>query len=266
MTGQDGLLVEILATQDAVWAPLRAADWGSPHGPANLHQARRLYASEGVPWSSGRVDEAGRKESQRDMEAMASAGLIRLFGRGNRRSIGVALTERGELRARNLAGLPGAVETHAAMEALVAFTAPYRESVWINETILLFGRQGDYDRLKTLGVPGRVLCAQERTFVPALARGWAMARSDCEGRVFYAVTEAGVERNLQGPPEAPALPGTDPDATRIYSDAYETRRRELGTRTPAIPYEIGEMPLPVSGPTIRALDGASDPPARKAKK
>ncbi len=48
MTEQDAVLVRLLALTDAVWKPLREADWRRPT-PTVLYEYRQRFASDGVP-------------------------------------------------------------------------------------------------------------------------------------------------------------------------------------------------------------------------
>ena len=103
MTEQDRILIEILATTDAVWRPLRAGDWAQP-GPSNLYEARRRFSEHGVAVNTGSGTEGARKAAQRIVADLVASGL--LVAHGNQRRKGVTLTPPAEAGLRALCDLP----------------------------------------------------------------------------------------------------------------------------------------------------------------
>lgn len=253
MTSEDRMLLEILAFGDAIWLPFRQPDYASPRATLNLSVARGDFARSGIRWhSTGRTD-AERKRSQRRFSRLAAAGLVsRITSRG------VRLSDFGEARARALAGLPTILDAFIATVAVEHWAA----DGWVCETVLIFNRRNaSYSDLKQ--DENWLLAHNDESFLPALSRGYVVSNSDCEGRVFFQVTEAGFNWIAAGDPELPDLPAIDPEALKFYAITCEARRKAIRNAEPARKHAVAPHALPTGAPSIRAKDGWSDPPRRR---
>jgi hypothetical protein len=98
------------------------------------------------------------------------------------------------------------------------------------------------------GGPTKAYVELEDRFLPALVRGWADSRSDCQGHVYYAMTAAGWA-TIDRTPAAPTPPAVDPDddAFDLYLHRVKLALGRLDTVAPPDAREIGPMPLPVCG-------------------
>jgi hypothetical protein len=91
----------------------------------------------------------------------------------------------------------------------------------------------------------------QAALLPTLSRNFTTAGSDIAGRVYYSATREGI-RWARGP--APALPDGLPECDDELADLYValTRDRRAEYRREAKrDGELGSIPLPVSGGTIR---------------
>jgi hypothetical protein len=239
MTEQDAVLGRLLAFTDAVWKPLRDADWGRPT-PTVLYEYREQFASAGVPWHSGEKSEAGRKADQRTLEALASAGLLTLHGRERRAS--ARLTDQGDLHARALAGLPSIDAAHFVIREVIRLESsgdgfgPMAAEIWVAG---VKSTDSERSRLKLIELVDEAK--------PALCRGWLETESDCYGRVYYVATDQG-RKIAKGPePELPAgLPAMDEDAADLYDREVVAFRDRLRHAEPEDSGQIGFLPVPAS--------------------
>ncbi len=246
MTDETQTLATLLGQTDAIWQPQRRWNGGRDLLAGNIWQAKRLYPARGVPWHSGRPDAAGRKAAERRRAKMQETGLLTTAKVAGRVAF-VRLTERGEILARRLVDVPNLDEARGWLVELAAWGG-----LLVNECVVATGRRNaNYGRPDQ----GRRLWQLQAAMLPVLCRGFAVARSDCDGRVYYMATDTG-RAWLCGPvPELPSdLPPADPDAADAYHTAIEETLHRLSVAEPA-GGEIGDLPIPVSGGAFRTLDG-----------
>jgi hypothetical protein len=237
------ILVEVLAGQDAVWRPLRKIDWDSTGTPAALYRARCAYPSEGAPWQSDSAEEAARKRDLRRLERLADAELVEVF-RPAARSIGARLTDAGESVARAVADLPGLDDAHEWMRRLLR----YGLDASVNECILY---SGDPTANYPPDIEEADLAFLQTALLPALSRGFLVASSDIAGRVYYSIEPEGIAWGRGPAPEMPdGLPECDDELADFYVALTRQRRAEY-RRELKRDGELGFIPLPVSGGTIR---------------
>jgi hypothetical protein len=236
MTDRDSVLVQILAATDAVWKPMRQADWATPT-PTVLYEYRKRFSSAGVPWHSGDPTEAGRKASQRTLEDLASAGLVTLHGRERRTA--VRLTERGDVLARALAGLGNVDAGHCSLCEVLRLHDQMASELWLAR----LDNYADTDDCR------RELWIVQRLMAPALWRGWVESGSDCHGRVWYWATDQGRQVAMLPAPTLPAdLPPMDEDAAEVYDSEVVAYRERLRHAKPDHSNELGFIPLSASIP------------------
>jgi hypothetical protein len=236
MTDQDAVLVQILAATDAVWKPMRQADWATPT-PTLLYEYRKRFASAGVPWHSGDPTEAGRKSNQRTLEGLASAGLVTLHGRERRAA--VRLTEKGDILARALAGLGNVDAGHRSLYEVLELHDKMASELWL-------ARLDDYADTDDCRVE---LLIVQRLIAPALWRGWVESGSDCHGRVWYWATDQGREvAKLPAPTLPDDLPSMDEAAAGVYDAEVIAYRQRLRYAKPDNSSELGFIPLSASIP------------------
>jgi hypothetical protein len=248
MDDRKRILLGILADTDSVFMPNR--NW-TGHRGAVLYERRRDYATAGVPWKSDALDEAGRKAAQRELEALADAGLVKTFRPKRVKTLGVKLADEGEALARAWCGLPD-VELAIGMMLQAALLNDDPETgatgdgrVWIPETWLAgvsYGQTAEPQaRLKLAAVADKML--------PALARGWVVSNSSVRGHVWYAITPDGwtkleaVQEETDWQPARPAE--RDPEAPDYYLARVKYNRACLDNAEPTDSREIGDVPLPV---------------------
>ena len=240
MTEQDQRLIEILATTDAIWRPLRRADWAPPT-PAVLYERRHRFGKVGVPWTTGGGNEGRRKAQQRGVVDLAAVGLLVLCG-DSRRS-GVRLTEAAEAGFRALCGLPNLDESHAMLRKVISLSAKSDDGQSLCREFWLWGANnysGSAADAKKAWEVSLILAA-------ALLREWVESRSDCHGRSCYTATDAGRKAAKLSCPTLPeGLPAYSDEANAAYYEATLAARQRLRTATPSNPAEIGECPLSCS--------------------
>ena len=240
---------------DAIWQPMRGPDWASEHGPRNLWRARVGFPTGGVEWIPHGTA-ASREHTRRVSERLIASGQVRRLPSG-----GVLLSDGAEARARGLIDLPCAAESWLGTNALLAFGPPRS---WICETVLIRNDPtADYDRLGRNA--GKLLSANESSFLPALSRGYALSASDADGRVFLSSTAAGAKWARGPAPRLPPAVEPQSEALDVYLAARSAAREEMRT-APGDLSELGMIPLPTSGALIRGPDGATDAPRRCARK
>ena len=260
MNNQESILCRVLAETDAVWLPMR--DFGGRR-PANTYFARRDYPTVGVFWRSEEASEAGRKESQRALEALCAAGLLKAYRPRRYKTLGVRLTDEGEARARALCGLPDLSAGMASLAEVARRTeVPGR---WIPETALAgvdYGTPGS----------GKKFALVEDMALPALVRGWLESNADIQGHVWYRVTAAGsaaldaaIAKTTVGKAEghgAADLPAAQKAARALYLDCLSAAQTRLAESEAGDRREIGFIPLPVAFPGA-ARAGNNLPPAEE---
>lgn len=238
MTDQDKILVQILATTDAVWRPLRAADWAPP-APANLYFARRRYAEGGVAFGTGSGGEADRKVAQRIVLNLAATGLFTLHG--DRRRASVKLSEATETNSRALCGLPSIVEAHRTLRRVIELEVGWSWPGPLCSELWLAGLDNYAD-----GVESELWDVQAK-LASALCRGWVEGHSDLHGRVWYWATDQGREAAKLSPLNLPAnLPEYSDAANELYYKETIAARSRLRCQKPEQPNEIGFVPLSAS--------------------
>lgn len=236
MTEQDAILVRILAATDAVWKPMRQADWATPT-PTVLYEYRKRFSSAGVPWHSGDATEAGRKANQRTLEGLASAGLVTLHGRERRAA--VRLSEKGDILARALAGLGNVDAGHCSLCEVLGLHDKMASELWL-------ARLDNYANTDDCR---RELVIVQQLMAPALWRDWVESGSDCHGRVWYWATKQGREVAKLPEPTLPAdLPPMDKDAADLYDAEEIAYRDRLRHAKPDHSNELGFIPLSASIP------------------
>ncbi len=234
------LLISVLSRVDAIWLPCR--DTGHPRW-VNTDEDRITYRESGLPWISGAASEAGRKRSQRLLEALIGRGLIVLKRPKGSKKLFVKLSDHADRASRRAVGLPGVAETFELVKLVAKYShrpATLITDVWIGEPRLLNGWQADPVRLADL----------QNLALPALVRGLLSSRSTSRRHVSYAVTADGW-RLLDSSATPSVLgivePAEEQDrAYQFYSDRLLRYRQELASREPTQPAEIGPLPLLVS--------------------
>ena len=242
---QRRLLIELVATADAIWEPFR---WRTYHA-AVVYELRRRYRAAGLAWSSGAIASAARKEAQRALEYLAGAGLVEQVRSTGRTAI-VRLTDRGEATARRLAGeittLGHALERMRQIDGYVGTPGATTDGR-VPESMLAgvaFGDEGIEHEAALVVLD----------LLPALVRGWIIARADTAGRAYYHISDAG-RAVLAGDVELPRfddadLPAADDAGSDAYVAAIEAARDRIGELSPSSAGELGEIPLPASMPVI----------------
>lgn len=230
MTERDLTLIRILASTDAVFRPMRSADWTAP-GPCNLWEARQRFPTAGVAWTQGGQ---GRMAVGRKLTDLATAGMVRLCGAGKGR--GVRLTQHGDACARALCGLPN--DAHKGLNQVALLTEE---------------REGLCSELWLAGLNNYTDDCQESLWettlfvLPALVCRWVLSRSDVHGRVYFQPTSAGLNAASRPTSIMPGgLPAYSDEANAAYYEATLAARGRLRTAKPSNPSEIGQCPLPAS--------------------
>jgi len=219
------LLARLLGEAHALWLPLR-----TPKAPcwAAVWELRRHYGRKGLPWRG-----QGDKEQARALTALAQAGLVRR-ARGKAKTVGVILTAAGILRGGELVGF-GRDEAECFTAELLKYGPP---GCWVPEVALNDGHGWGDGRQAELQVV-------EGTALQALALGYAESNCDFHGRVGYSVTPAGVAAVQAWDKTCPEPPMPEPEALEAYRDGFQGGLARLQA-LPALPREIGEIPLPVA--------------------
>lgn len=235
MEEQDEVLIRILAMQDAIWRALRSRDWDMSY-PAVILEHRNRFSEVGVPWMGSNPTESGRKATQRALEACAYAGLVSLHGKIRRNS--VKLTDAGEWRARALSGLPG-------LDAVLSLLQVIADQPVIMPSELALVGWTTYQDAPEAEVRA-TLAGQESMAAPAFCRGWLDAKSDCHGRVYFALTPLGM-RVLANPPAMPSgLPRRQQACEAFYDAQFGEALVRLRDSQPETIGEIGYIPLSVA--------------------
>jgi len=253
MTDETTILVTILGQTDAAYRPIRS--WGGRLG-ATAWQARRQYGVHGVPWHPGRPDPAGRKAVERVTGKLIEAkAIVAVATEGRIRW--VKLTTEGEILARGLVGAPNLDEAHGTLRRL----AGWGPDVLVSEMVLLRGRPNSVYR--GTREEGRELGILQGAMLPNLVHDFAISRTDCEGRSYYAVTATGrAWASRPFPDLSGELPEFDEEAMRLYFTIVEETLQRLASAPPQNS-EVGELPVPVSGGNFRDLFGQPARPRRR---
>jgi hypothetical protein len=240
MTEQE-CLVRLLAFSDAIFLPMRLADWVAPM-PTILYERRERFATGGLPWHSGEASETGRKKDQRTLERLVADGLLTVHG-GERRT-SAKLSEAGDVYARALAGMPNVADAHGLLADVIRLEksgdgfSPMVREIWL---------AGLADYAPGDDSCGRKILAVQDCALPGLNRGWLKTESDCEGRAWYLATPFGRKVAKEPAPTLPDdLPEADPEAEELYDREVVAFRGKLRQILPANPREIGFLPLPES--------------------
>jgi hypothetical protein len=222
-TDDHRLLVKILAMTDATWLPLRT--WERPR-PTNVHEARAMYRTAGVPWASTDTTEAGRKASQRTIEGLAQAGKIIVRRPTKTRALCCRLSDAAEAETRALAGLPGWRGAWLALSRLAE----------------LGGHAGEFQLTDRAAWPHDQV-ALAAMLLPALARELVVAGSTSSREVRYSLSPAGVAW-LAETDEPQDHPGEPHDAAaRLYDEHATAALDRLSTLEPRQSRELGLVPL-----------------------
>lgn len=211
------LLVRVLAATDAVFWPVRRAEWEHPR-PAAIYAARQSFRRGVIVSSPGTAAE--RKSAERLTDALIQAGLLKARRRGRGRFL--RLMDAAEDRLRQRCGLPGLWLSYETVRRI-------RES-WTPETELNDGRGWGDGR-------SRELAFVELLMLPSLVRGYAESCSTIRGHVYY--------RRMADPPEWPEpteeLPEPSEELGALYhQEAAAARERILAADAGAL--EIGLLP------------------------
>ncbi|HAA72157.1 MAG TPA: hypothetical protein DCE55_23675 [Planctomycetaceae bacterium] len=235
-------LVRGIAQLDAVYLPVRA--WMGPL-PQAAGQARLAHQADGgIPWRGDGGDERERKRRQRALEELETAGLIELSRSGTGRTGGIAITPKGDLFARAIAGQPGLGAALATLEKLLELerhpdSADDSEH-WIPETLLA---GADWDGSAESSAAFIVV---EQLAMPAIVRQWVKTATTICGHAWFSIT--GLGREIQDrPPKAAqhALPPTDIAMQSLYERQLQLSLGRMKTSSPTS-RELGLIPLPVS--------------------
>ena len=246
MDERTAILVQVLADTDAVWIPSRT--WNRQR-PTNIYFARRAFAKSGVPWESGGATEADRKAAQRELEALAKTGAVKVRRPHRVKTLAVRLSDAAEADARERIGLPGLYSARLSMGELARHSRRPPElftDLYIAERKLIGDKPpGEYEREAVV---------VENMLLPALVRGYVESNADIQGRVSYTLTPAGWEWLDRGEAPAEDLRDETPldgDAAEWYAERLQASLDRLDTADPPDPKEIGGIPLPVAMEGLR---------------
>lgn len=253
MTEQNAILISLLAAVDAVYLPDRKPM--DHHRHATIHERRAEYPAVGialVTLAGPGATEADRKAAGRALVALERAGLLTRHKPKWARATSLRLTEKGDRRARAVAGLLGIDDALPLLDRLHTLRTDPRchdeqGACWISEWVLADRRPGQVatedDRAE--------LHVQQMQLLPLLVRGLVDSNCTARGDVWYALTPDGValaERRAAGEkPKARAkLPKASAAAEDFYYERIADELSRLQTTPPRQPQEIGQLPLPVS--------------------
>lgn len=239
MKATDEILIRLLALTDAVWLPCR--QWNGS-AQSNRYLARCDYARTGVPWGSGRSTAAGWKAAERALSELGSKGLLSVSRPRGAKALYAKLTEAGEVRAREMTGLPGLCAAWWAVLELSKHAkrpgdARLLTDVWVTEIALGEVQYGE-------PTCRAELMLAENMLLPALIRQHVESNSDVQGHVCYRLTPAGWAWLDAGEPAADD-DRAEPDARELYDEHIKAEIHRLDTIA-ANKREIGMIPLPVS--------------------
>jgi DNA-binding PadR family transcriptional regulator len=205
-----------------------------------------------VQWNTSRTTDANRKAVVKELEQMASAGLLTTRHRKQTRNLYARLSDQAEALTRALCGLPGLPETIDAMGLLLAKSRRHVDTVsgrWASERQLAGVGKGALDTVEAR----RPLVAMEETLLPAMCRGWVRGESDSSRRVDYCLTPEGRAVLRRKPQFDVATEAPVEDARQLYYRRVNEALDRLGTATPETVGETGILPL-IPGMTISQRD------------
>jgi hypothetical protein len=128
---------------------------------------------------------------------------------------------------------------------------------WCPEIDLNGGRGWGYDATPA---ERRGLTRVELEFLAAAAQGWVTAASGYQGHAAYAPTAAGLAELKVGPVLAEAYTGPTCDegaVVGLYCAEQEAKVRELHTRKPDNPSELGGLPLSIAAFALEQPDAGA---------
>ena len=208
---QTSTLTEILVLSDGLWLPFRCFPENGRAATA-IRERRSGFMRNGVPYAvTGSVAE--RKAGERELQRMASDGLITIFRR--RKRVGVALTTRGDDVARTLVAGYTASESLNLLALVEKVRSTYTNQIK-NHYVLeadLFGRS--YDAISSPS-----LVAMENISLALLCRRWLESASDGRGAVGYRVTESGRLAMAAGKSKTGSLPKFDATLADEYDRLF----------------------------------------------
>lgn len=250
MSDLDTLLLKALAASDALRLPIRR--WLG-RASANRILGLRQLASFGAPLRVG-GDAATRKTGERSLADLGDQGLAVVTSHRQTKFPLVALTFRGEARARALAGLPSMGGGLWVLEQVAARSRrvpALMTEQWVAEVELNGGRGwGDST------VQDRADLAElAMNALPAVARGLVVAHSDCHGRAYFAATPAGWD-HLDSRSIIPRedQPPADGEAEEAYHAELASKLAWMRDAEPSALGEIGLHPLPASHHGLAAAE------------
>ncbi|MFZ5831470.1 MAG: hypothetical protein ACOY3P_15405 [Planctomycetota bacterium] len=240
------LLIEILARSDALWLPLRAADWAGRGCSQVLNERRAQFFAQGIGWRHGGDQNARQAHASLLAEASA-AGLLRTYG--NERRSAVKLTDMGDRVARGLAGCPGIAEAVEVMRRIAELELephgrsgglhqPCVREDWVANTSITLA---NYDTDEA----ARAVMVVEDRLLPAMTRGWVESASDTAGAAFYSLTDLGRDI-LSRPPKPADLPKPARGGRKLYARQLWHERLRLREAEPADSRNVGLIPVPAS--------------------
>jgi hypothetical protein len=245
MNDRDGIIVRLLAESDSLWLPCRfrgGDEW------VNSYLGRQAYITAGIPWRSEGGGDAGRKATQRELEALVADGLVTRGRTGRAKTLAVRLTEAGERRGRQLTLLPDLRESWDLLVDIAGRTKRQPELL-LDAWAIELGPAGleNYPSPWTKDAEERLKDVEFRA-LPSLIRGWLVALSDTMKRVYYAVTPYGwhVLDTLTPPEKAPDIDDWDGDPCGTYARTMRVALDALRSKTPDDTREIGPVPLTAS--------------------
>lgn len=234
----DSIAIDILAQTDGIWSPQRRFE-GSEAGTRACLQQR--YPESGIPFRPRSADPTEQKADQREIDALAESGLVRVFQTSATRLNAIRLTDEGEAEARRLCGLPCLRETLDCLAAVAELidagaAVECRGMTLVSESTLTrtqYATPGAADRFAMLA----------ECLHTALARGWARAHSTTRGHVAYVLTDAG--REALATVKAPYVEGPhDRRATEAYDRAYLKAMAKIRAMRVPDSGEVGPCPIP----------------------
>lgn len=218
-------LVRILGKVDAIFWPTR-----NPSNLATIHQQRRRYLASGIPWSTGSGDSRQWKSDQRQREAMAAAGLVKL-NKTTATLPSVQLTPATEAQVRAMAGVPIPQLCHYLVARLSSPDAEEdRPGGWYAETWL-------FQRTYQSHATDHAWNDAVEIILPALVAGVIESKPSTIGHLFYRTTG----KPWQEPPEA-----TEQYSERLSGIYYDTFHRERPARETVPAADAGEIVIPLS--------------------
>jgi hypothetical protein len=225
-----GLLVKILAGQDAIFWPIR-----DPLQPWWSHKWDLLwnYRERGLAWRAG-----GSKQSERNLKLLADRKLVKVF-RPRTKSLQFVVTERGDTCGRALSNCNDLDDGTETVKELYRLR---KTPTWIPEIALNHERgwgDGHEQELATIA----------QLALPALVAGTVQCNSDCQRHVSYKLTQSGfdIATGKTEPTIDADLPEALEDGLDLYYLSFGHAIDALKSMTDRL-QEIGEIPLPVSMP------------------